>query len=226
MPVGIAKRIWEQLAQHGKVMRGHIGVRTIDTNTELFDNYGLSTTQGAFVVQAQPGSPAETARLEYADVVTGVSLPSSINTQQRVPITRSAQLEAIIAASPIGEELRLEVKRGFETYVVPVKIADIHMPLEKLEVPSTILRLAGVVVQPLGSDNPAFGKVRGVEIVEVKKGTLAELAGLQAGDVMLSIDRDRIRAIEDVVELTKDKKEKFDISIMRGGKPLKIQYPL
>ena len=122
--------------------------------------------------------------------------------------------------------MRLEVKRGFDTYTVPLKIADIRMTPETLEVPGTILRLAGVVVQPLGSDNLVFGKVRGVEVVNIKRGTLAELAGLQVGDVMISIDRDRIRTIEDVVELTKDKKEKFDISIMRAGKPLKIQYPL
>ena len=227
VPVAAAQRIWSQLAKHGRVMRGHLGFRTTDMRTDLFDTYGLATTQGAFVLQTQTGSPAEQARLEFADVITGYSFFHPLNGQWvRIEIQRAAQLEAAIAVSQIGEEVRLEVRRGFDTYVVPIKIADIKMSPETLEVPSTNLRLAGVVVQPLGSDNPAFGKVRGVEIAVVKRGTLAELAGLQVGDVMISIDRDRIRTIEDVVELTKDKKEKFDISIMRGGKPLKIQYPL
>ena len=227
VPIGAAQRIWSQLVKHGKVMRGHLGFKTTDMRTDLFDTYGLSTTQGAFILQTQAGSPAEQAQLEFADVVTGFSMQHPVTGQWvRLPIQRAAQLEAAIAVTQIGEGIQLEVKRGFETFTVPVKIADIKMSPETLEVPPTILRLAGVVVQPLGSDNPVFGKVRGVEIIDIKRGTLAELAGLQRGDVMVAIDRDRIRTIEDVVELTKDKKEKFDISIMRGGKPLKIQYPL
>lgn len=227
VPTGFAKRIWEQLLKHGRVMRGHVGIRTTDMRTDLFDTYGLSTTQGAFILQTQGGSPAEKARLEFADVVTGFSILHPVTKQwSRFPVQRAAQLEAMIASSEIGEEIRLEIRRGFETIVVPIKIADIRPMPETLEVPATILRLAGVVVQPLGSDNPVFGKVRGVEVVDVKRGSLAELAGLQAGDVMVAIDRDRIRTLDDVVELTKDKKEKFDISIMRGMKPLKIQYPL
>lgn len=227
VPIGAAQRIWAQLVKHGRVMRGHLGMRTTDMRTDLFDTYGLSTTQGAFILQTQPQSPAEKAQLEFADVVTGFDVWNPLTKQWvRLPIARAAQLEAAIAISQIGEEVRLEVKRGFETKLVPMTIADIKPLPETLEVPSTILRLAGVVVQPLGSDNAVFGKVRGVEVVEVKRGTLAELAGLTAGDVMVAIDRDRIRTVEDVVELTKDKKEKFDISIMRDGKPLRIQYPL
>ena len=227
VPIGAAQRIWSQLVKHGRVMRGHIGVRTTDMRTDLFDTYGLSTTQGAFVLQTQSDSPAAKAQLEFADVVTGFDVLNPRTKQWvRLPIARAAQLEAAIAISQIGEDVRLEVKRGFETRLIPMKIADIRPMPDTLEVPSTILRLAGVVVQPLGSDNPVFGKVRGVEVTAIKRGTLAELAGLMAGDVMIAIDRDRIRTIEDVVELTKDKKEKFDISIMRAGKPLKIQYPL
>jgi Do/DeqQ family serine protease len=227
VPIGAAQRIWAQLVKHGKVQRGHLGLKTTDMRTDLFDTYGLATTQGAFILQTQAGSPAEVARLEFADVVTGYSVLNPLNGQWvRIQIQRAAQLEATMAVSQIGEEVRLEVRRGFDTYVVPVKVANIRPVPETLEVPPTILRLAGVVVQPLGSDNPVFGKIRGVEIVDVKRGTLAELAGLLKGDVMVSIDRDRIRTIEDVVELTKDKKEKFDISIVRDGKPLKIQYPL
>ena len=227
VPIGLAKRVWEQLLQHGKVMRGHLGFKTTDMRTDLFDTYGLSTTQGAFILQTQAGSPAEAARLEFADVITGISVVNAVSNQwTRIPVQRTGQLEAILAGTVIGEEIRLEVVRGFTTYTVPVKVANLKQIPETLEVPPTILRLAGVVVQPLSADNPVFGKVRGVEVVGVKRGSLAEVVGLQAGDVMIAIDRDRIRTIEDVVELTKDKKEKFDISVMRGGKPLKIQYPL
>ena len=227
VPIGAAQHIWAQLVKYGKVRRGHLGLRTTDMRTDLFDTYGLATTQGAFILQTQPGSPAEQARLEFADVVTGYSVLNPLDGQWvSVQIQRAAQFEAAMAVSQIGEDVRLEVRRGFDTHMVPMKIADITPAPDTLEVPATVLRLAGVVVQPMGSDNPVFGKVRGVEVVKVKRGTLAELAGLLVGDIMLSIDRDRIRTIEDVVELTKDKKEKFDISIMRGGKPLKIQYPL
>jgi Do/DeqQ family serine protease len=227
VPVGAAQRIWSQLVKHGKVMRGHLGVKTTDMRTDLFDTYGLSTTQGAFILQTQAGSPAEQAKLEFADVVTGFSMLHPITNQWvRLPIQRAAQLEAAMAVTQIGEGIQLEVKRGFETFAISAKIADIRPIPETLEVPSSILRLAGVVVQPMSSDNPMFGKVRGVEIAAIKRGTLAELAGLQIGDVMVGIDRDRVRTVDDVVELTKDKKEKFDISIVRGGKPLRIQYPL
>ena len=138
VPIGAAQRIWSQLVKHGKVMRGHLGVKTTDMRTDLFDTYGLSTTQGAFILQTQAGSPAEQARLEFADVVTGFSMLHPITKQWvQLPIQRAAQLEAAIAVTQIGEAIQLEVKRGFETFTIPLKIADIRPIPETLEVPSS-----------------------------------------------------------------------------------------
>ena len=227
IPIGYAKRVWDQLVKYGHVRRGHIGVKTIDTRTELFDTYGLASTQGAFVLRSQSGSPADMGGLEFADVVTGIALVNNANREWvKVPVQRAAQLEAIIAATEIGDEVRLDVLRGFEHRTVAVRIVDMKPEPDLLEIPANIIRLAGVVVQPISSDNPVFGKVPGVEVVEVKKDSLAEIVGLKVGDVMTQIDRAKIRVTDDVVTLTKDKTEKFDVSIMRNGKPYKIQYPL
>jgi serine protease Do/serine protease DegQ len=227
IPIGYANRIWDQLVRHGKVRRGHVGLKATDTRTDLFDTYGLATTQGAFVLRTQAGSPAEDAKLEFADVIVGVRVLNPVTRQWSVvPISRNGQFEAVIAGSEVGEEIGLEVLRGFERRNISIKIADIKPEPELFEIPANIVRLAGVVLQPLTSDNLVFGKVRGVEVVQVKKGTLAEIVGLAPGDVITAIDRDMIRTPEEVVELTKDKTQKFDVSIMRNGKPLRIQYPL
>ena len=91
---------------------------------------------------------------------------------------------------------------------------------------SRIIRLAGLVVGSLEADAPQFGEVRGVEVLEVKPGTLAQLVGLLPGDIITQVGQDRVRSVDDFLRFIKDKNAKFDMKVLRNAVPILVQFPL
>jgi Do/DeqQ family serine protease len=227
IPSGIAVRIARQLVKYGKVNRGHIGAKTVDVRPELYDTYGLTVVQGAFVRSTLPGSPAQAAGLAFADVITAIH----VREQPRGPATRlridrASQLETFLSTAEVGEDIEIDVMRRNVPLSLKMKVADIVPEPERLEIPPTILRLAGVKVQSLPLNDPAFGTVWGVQVVEVRNGTLADFVGLQPGDIITAVDKERVTSIDDLVELAKGKTQKFDLSIVRRRAPMRVQFPL
>jgi serine protease Do len=65
VPINMARRVMEQLVEHGRVRRGRIGVALEDP-----PNAGRGERiEGALVGQVVPGSPADTAGIRKGDVV-------------------------------------------------------------------------------------------------------------------------------------------------------------
>lgn len=81
----------------------------------------------------------------------------------------------------------------------------------------------GVSVQRLSDQLRRYFKVRdsgGVLVNEVVEESPAEKAGLQAGDVILSIDREKVADTDDLVKIIreKDPEDRVKIRVIRDGK--------
>ena len=89
-----------------------------------------------------------------------------------------------------------------------------------------MLRLAGLTVATIEEDSEYFGEVRGVQVTDVKTGSFPELVGFLPGDIITAVEDAKVRKLDDVVRLTKDKKAKFDMHVSRKGTPVIVRYPL
>ena len=217
IPIVMGQKIMEQLIKYGKVRRGTSGLRTADITPETTKEFNLTVRQGALIRRVQKGSPGDLAGLKVGDVITAI---------MGKPIRNSSQAATMEVIAEIGQTAPIEVNRSGKVLQVPVTIADLKPEPESLIVPSDIVRLAGLTIATLEEDSAYFGEVRGIQIADVKKGTFPELVGFLAGDIITAIDQDKVRKLEDVVRLTREKNTKFDVHVIRNGVPVVVRYPL
>ena len=102
IPVGLAKRIMEQIIETGSVTRGWLGIEVEDITAELAESLGLKATRGAIVGAIERGSPAERSGMKLGDVIVAVN-------GKPVPDTTTT-LNAI-AEMPPGKSVPVEVLR-------------------------------------------------------------------------------------------------------------------
>ncbi len=102
VPVNMARRVMEQLREHGRVIRGYLGVSVQALDRDQREAYDLGTRRGAIVATVNEGGPAEAAGIEEGDLVIGMD-GARLEGQQDF-------LQRIAGHSP-GDEVALEVVR-------------------------------------------------------------------------------------------------------------------
>lgn len=222
IPIKMALQVMEQLVKYGHVRRGWAGLKTTDLTLEKITALDLGVYKGAVVTGVQKGSPADIAGAQVDDVIVGMTMPDG----RSFDIASAGELRATEAVAEVGTRLNLKAIRHGQSIEIPVTIVDSKREAERAEVPASIVRLAGLMVGSLEADSPLFGEVRGVQILEVRQGTLAQLVGLLPGDVITQVGADRVRSIEDFLRAIKDKNSKFEMKILRNDVPVLVVFPL
>jgi len=97
VPINMARKVMEQLAQTGKVERGRIGVALEDLEAPL-----TGAIPGARIKEVSPGSPAERAGLRHGDIILAAN---------DIPIRNAAQMRNLIGLTPVGRQVRLTIER-------------------------------------------------------------------------------------------------------------------
>ena len=113
IPVGLAKKVMEQIIETGAVTRGWFGVEVANITPELADSLGLSGTRGAIVGGIERGSPADRAGIRLGDVILGVGGQSVADL--------TATLNAI-ADIPPGKTIQVTLLRKNREVNLPVTV--------------------------------------------------------------------------------------------------------
>ena len=72
-PASIASEVMADLIEHGRVIRGYLGVTVQDMNPNLAETFGLEEVIGGVVTEVVAGSPAQKAGLQAGDVLVGIN---------------------------------------------------------------------------------------------------------------------------------------------------------
>jgi serine protease Do len=193
IPIDVALKVKDQLQQHGRVTRGRLGVTIQNVNQELAESFGLKKLSGALVSSVEKDGPAAKAGLEPGDVILKVDGKE---------IAQSAELAARIADVKPGTTTTLEVWRKGSTQDVKVTVGE----LKDKTVASTDSgdknhgRL-GLAVRPLTPEEQQQADVKGGLLVNDVSGPAAK-AGIQPGDVILSINGTAVKSVEQLRDLT------------------------
>jgi len=179
VPIDVAVQVKDQLLKHGTVTRGRLGVTIQDVNQALADSFGLKQPGGALVSSVEKDSPAAKAGIEPGDVITRYG-----DTQ----ITSSAQLPVVVASTTPGKRVPIEVVRKGNPRTIDVAVGE----LKSTKIASAANDGAsqgklGVAVRPLSAEEQQQLGVKSGLVVEQVSGP-AERAGLQQGDVILSLN--------------------------------------
>jgi serine protease Do len=192
IPINLAKNVIVQLKSTGKVVRGWLGVLVQQITPEIAEGLGLSEPKGALVSDVTPGSPAEKAGIKRQDIIT------QFNGQE---IKDMQELPRLVAATSPGTEVQLKLLRNGKEQTVRLKLAELPEEIAKAGgTGQEVEQNLGLVVQEISPQIQRRLRIedsRGVIITNVDPGSLADEAGLRAGDIILEINKNQIRNLDD-----------------------------
>jgi serine protease Do len=194
IPINMAKDLLPQLKK-GKVVRGWLGVVIQQVTPELKDKLKLSTEKGALVADVVEGGPAEKAGIERGDVIV---------TFDGKDISESDDLPYIVASTPIGKTVTVDVIRKGQRKSIQVQIGELEEE-EKPQVASEARPNLGLTVREITPElarNFGLSETSGVVIVQVQANSPAQEAGLAPGDLILEIDQVEVKNLEQFNKMT------------------------
>jgi len=189
IPINMAKDLLPQL-KTGKVVRGWLGVMIQKITPELKQKLDLKDEKGALVADVTPGGPAEKAGIQRGDVIV------TFNGKE---IKEMSELPYVVASTPVGKSVNVQVLRKGQKKSFEIKIAELKDEKEAPVVTEAKPRL-GMTVEDLTPElakNFGLSEARGVVVVQVEDGSSAAEAGLRAGDVILEIDQSPVKDVKD-----------------------------
>ena len=208
IPIDVAMHISDQLVKHGKVEHALLGVSVQGVNQSLAQSFGLKEPAGALVAKVESDSAAEKAGLKAGDVLLSYN---------GVPIRAAGDLSSRVGLASPGDKAELEVWRDGKTKTVVAKLGALSevASADGTDDPSGDARL-GLAVRPLSPEEQrASGLLAGM-LVEEASGPAAE-AGIQRGDVVLSIDGQEVSSAEQMRKIVGKHDDRVALLIQRGN---------
>lgn len=193
IPSNMALNVVEQLRESGAVSRGLLGVLIKDVDNALAQAFNLDRPRGAFVDEVQPGSPAEQAGVLNNDIILAFN---------NIQIEQSSQLPFYVGQVRPQTSAELSILRDGQTIRLEVIVGSL---------PGSDQAAAGsrptaprgnslaLTVQNIDADMraavPAL-ESGGVQVDQLRDGP-ARTAGLQSGDVIVSLNHQSVQNVDD-----------------------------
>ena len=199
IPVNMAKDLLPQLKK-GKVVRGWLGVMIQKITSDLQEKLNLKGKKGALVADVTKDGPADKAGIQRGDVI--VSFDGK-------EIKEMKDLPYIVASTPVGKKVLVEIIRKGKRKSIDVKIGELEEDKVTEEPGEPKLELGMVVkeITPELAKNFGISETSGLIVVQVENNTPAAEAGLRPGDIIIEIDQVAAENLEQFEQKIKDYKE-------------------
>ncbi|TKX28827.1 serine protease [Campylobacter sp. MIT 12-5580] len=204
IPSNMAKDIAKRLVEKGKIERGFLGV-TI-TNLEGETKKAYSNQSGALITSVEKGSSAESAGLKRGDLVLKANEKN---------ITSASDLKNYIGTLEPNQKITIIYERdGVSKSVSFVLKADTQ------SISSQGL-IDGLELKNLDTNARAKipANINGVLVTGVKEGSKADNAGFEVGDIIIGVEQDEIKSLEQLSSVLKNNQAKSftKIWVYRNG---------
>jgi serine protease Do len=217
VPSDTAVAVVDQLRQFGETRRGWLGVKIQSITDELADTLGVQDNTGALVASVTTDSPAAKAGIQDGDIILKFD-GKDVGSMRGLP--------RIVAQTPIGKEVDVEILRKGQKMNLRVAVARLVEDEDAAKAPSPkeppksskgknrgkdkdsgskpSNSLIGLVLAPLTDElreKNGLGKdVKGVIVLEVDPGSAAAEKGVKPGDVIVEVAQDAVNSIDDVTK--------------------------
>ena len=206
IPINLALRIMEQILNTGEVKRGFLGVSIQDISPELAEAFGLSKKNGALINKVLKDSPADKAGLLPGDIVISIDGKK---------IRNANDVRNRIGLLPVGEKIKFKLLRDGKKFELIVLVDESTQEETKPKVSNELLR--GVTVGDIQKGSPYYGKIEGVLILDIQRGSLAWKSGLRANDVVTSVNKGPIKNLDEFLSAVDKKENTLLFRIVRGN---------
>jgi serine protease Do len=202
IPIDEANRVIEQLKSKGVVTRGWLGIGANDLSKEIAKELGLDSAKGAIIRQVEKASPAEKAGLQVGDIITHFNGTS---------IEKSSDLPRLVGAAQPGKPVELSIWRYGKTKKITIaslgEVSGESQP-KRSDKTNNSLEQLGLSLKEAKD-----------EVVVEESSGFAARSGIQAGDVIKSINGQEVKNQKDIDQALNnlDKKKSVVLLVLREG---------
>ncbi len=207
--------------------RGYMGVYMQELTNDMQKGLDLKVNKGVLISGVEDDSPADKAGVKDGDVVVAFNGDA---------VASPDELRGMVRAADPGSTAKLDVVRDGKKKTIEVTLGerpgDLHYSFHRMmdtpEVAHAFAMMGGprLGIQAHEIDNEDMGSYfhakpgEGVLVLDVEKESVADKAGVKAGDVVQSIDDKKISDVGDIRDACRelDKGDAFKIAVLRHGK--------
>jgi serine protease Do len=190
IPSNMAKTVTEQLRTKGKVVRGWLGVAIQTVTPEIAKSFAMKEARGALVSEVTPGGPADKGGIRQGDIIIYFD-GKTIKTANDLPF--------MVAETPVGKTVPVVVLRGGKEMNLKVRIEELteQRIAEQSQAPAQTFGMKLDNLTPQLRRQFGISDKTGVVVVNVESGSIADQAGIQAGDLIKETNHRPVRDLRD-----------------------------
>ncbi|AOK21018.1 peptidase [Burkholderia cepacia] len=211
IPIDIALDVKDQLLRTGKVTRGRLGVAVQEVSQALARSFGLASPDGALITMVEPDGPAAQAGLQPGDVVLAVD---------GKPVAGSADLLGPVALMRPGHRADLLVWRAGQARHLHATVGVFDSGVASNGDAQALARF-GLALRAATEQERRRVGVGQALVVEQASGQAAR-AGLQAGDIVLSVNGTPVANIGALIGELDRARGAIALLVQRGGTRLYV----
>ncbi|MEJ2406779.1 MAG: DegQ family serine endoprotease [Candidatus Thiodiazotropha sp.] len=191
IPSNLARAVANQLIDQGTVTRGFLGIVIQQLTPELAQSFDMEPGKGILVAQVSEDSPALRAGLKQGDVILSY---------QGEPVTTVGNFRNQVALTTPGTRAELGILRDGRAETLEVMIGELSQDKLVAQGGTQGADELGLMVQTLTPELADQFDARageGVVVTEVRRGSIAAMAGIEPGTVILQANRRTLSSAAD-----------------------------
>jgi serine protease Do len=206
IPSNLVRVIADQILASGNVVRGYIGLAVQPLDADLMQALNLDSHRGVLVNQVNPDSPAERAGIQPGDVLVSFNA---------APLSDGGHYRNQAALAKPGSRVTLGVLREGRSLTLPVEVGLLNeLANQRAEAAQSV----GLVVRALTADESRrLRNLRAVVVVSVDRGSLAAMAGMQPGTVILEANRKPVTSQAEFLAALGDSEGSVLLRLLENG---------
>ncbi|MEM6558621.1 MAG: Do family serine endopeptidase [Myxococcota bacterium] len=215
IPVNMVKAMLPDLKDKGRFARSWIGIRIQSLSDDLATSYGLKRPNGALVSEVVPGGPGARAGLRDGDIILEFD---------GKPIRESSDLPLYASMAGVGKKVDMLVWRDTKRAKFSITLAAYPKSDQVLASSGPVEKSAklGITINDITPElrrKFSLEERSGVVVVDVERGSVADDAGMQPGDVILGVNGRDLSRARQFAEIVKSSKRNafLRIKVARGG---------
>jgi Do/DeqQ family serine protease len=203
----------------GAVKRPWLGAKLQDVTPDIADSLGLQRPTGALVASVLAGGPAAQAGLKAGDLIVSID---------GATVDDPNAFGYRFATKPIGGLAQIGIIRQGRNMVLPIALQSLpDTPRQEVEIKARSPFLGATVANlspALADDLRLDTQTEGVVITAVADGSTAQSIGFQKGDIVVSVNDEKIAKPADLERVTSAGGRQWRITIMRGGQQISVIF--
>ncbi|MEK6705418.1 MAG: Do family serine endopeptidase [Bdellovibrionota bacterium] len=214
----VAKEITEQIITYGKAIRGWIGLTAQDLEPGMAKHLRMEKKNGALVSDILPSGPADKASIKAGDVIVKYN-----NTE----VMTADQLRTLVGKTKTGSNIDVALIRDSKAILTHLLITEPPYNTKAInqrhkygpDKTTAKNHDSGLSVDDIPEELiPFFGSTPpiGALVVSIRPGSPAFDAGLLIGDIVVSVDKTRIRSAKELRKALSDPRSHL-LYIQRGN---------